>query len=313
MYLGIEIGGTKIQAGVAERAGTTFAEIDRWSVESALGAEGIRTELSRRVPKLLRRFLVRRMGVGFGGPINSRTGRCAKSHHVAGWEDFPLTAWCQERFSLPCVAANDCDVAGLAEALHGAGKGCSRVFYVTVGTGIGGGFILDGKIYPGEGIAAAEIGHLRPGLDADTPERIVEAQASGWGIAAQARQRLQQTPKSHEAQDLLDRADGEMDRLNAKLIGQAAHDGNSLAQEILTQGTRTLGWAIAQMATLLAPQAVVVGGGVSLLPEEWFWTPLRRFVEIYAFPPLRDTFELLPAMLGEEVVLHGAVALAESN
>ena len=96
----------------------------------------------------------------------------------------------QRTFGMPTAVGNDCDVAGLAEARFGAGRGRRVLFYVTVGSGIGGGLIVDGQIYRGNGVAAAEIGHLRPGLHADRPDETVESMASGWGIAAAAQSRL---------------------------------------------------------------------------------------------------------------------------
>ena len=87
-----------------------------------------------------------------------------KSHHVDGWDDYPLVDWCRRALSLPATLENDCDAAGLAEARFGAGQGRKVVLFVTVGTGIGGGLVVDGQIYRGNGHGAAEIGHLRPGL-----------------------------------------------------------------------------------------------------------------------------------------------------
>src|SRR6266699_3850633 len=126
MYLGIEIGGTKLQLG--------------------LGAgDGVLQALWR----------------GTGGPADDATRTVIKSHQIAGWDGFPLADWIADLVGLPAVLGNDADVAGLAEALFGAGKGLSPIFYITMGSGIGGGFIIDGEMYRGVGRGAAEIGHLR--------------------------------------------------------------------------------------------------------------------------------------------------------
>jgi glucokinase len=110
--------------------------------------------------------------------------------------------------------------------------------------------------------------------------------------------------------DLLERAGGELDSVTAKLVGQAAAEGNVLAADVLQRSCVVLGWAIAQVITLLAPEVVVVGGGVSLLGEDLFFAPLRQAVRRYVFPPLAEAYEIAPAALGELVVVHGAVALA---
>src|SRR5262249_40157506 len=135
---------------------------------------------------LVARYRPHAIGVGFGGPVDPERGRLIKSHQIEGWQDFPLVEWVQKAFGLPVALGNDADLAGLAEARFGAGSGRNPVFYVTVGTGIGGGFIVDGRVFRGSGLGAAEIGHLRPGLHADRPEETIESIASGWGIAAAA-------------------------------------------------------------------------------------------------------------------------------
>jgi glucokinase len=113
-----------------------------------------------------------------------------------------------------------------------------------------------------------------------------------------------------DAQNLLDRCGGNLDQLNTKIIAEAARAGNSLAAETFDRACRTIGWALAQVITLLAPSVVVMGGGVSLVGEELFFGPLRRYVGQYVFPPLAGTYEIVPAALGEEVVIYGAIALA---
>ena len=339
MFLGIEIGGTKLQLGVGAGDSATLAELRRLDVDPAEGAAGIRDSIERVGRELIKKHRVERVGYGFGGPIDAVRGRVIRSHHIDGWDDFPLTKWTREALGVEAVLGNDADMAGVAEARYGAGAGKSPVFYVTVGTGIGGGLIVDGKPFHGHGPAAAEIGHLRPGLHADRSDQTVEALASGWGIAAAAqaylsgpishqlgtfrggsrplkpemvRQHLIETEavlEEHTA-DLLRRCEGEPDELTAKIVGQAACENNPIARDILFHACQALGWAIAQVITVVSPAVVVVGGGVSLIGEEHFFRPLRQAVDRYVFPPLAGTFQVLPASLGEEMVVFGALTLA---
>jgi glucokinase len=281
---------------------------------------------------------VARIGIGFGGPVDTAAGRVTISHQVDGWRDFELAAWCRRTLGVPAVLGNDCDSAALAEARYGAGAGRQTLFYVTVGTGIGGGFVKQSILHGAGRPASAEIGHLRPGLHADRPDATVESLASGLGIADTARRRLTgevavpfpgelpgtRRPRGHGSdepwvaqrweeecrRDLLERAGGNLENVTARLVGQAAADGNQLAVEVLDRSCQVLGWAVAQMITLLAPEVVVVGGGVSLLGEELFFAPLRDAVRRYVFPPLAESYEIVPAALGEWVVVHGAIALA---
>ena len=339
MFLGIEIGGTKLQLGVGAGDGSPLVALERFEVQTERGATGILERILETAPALIERHSVRAVGVGFGGPGDVREGRVIKSHHIGGWKDFRIADWCRQKFSLPAFVANDADTAGLAEARFGAGQGASPVFYITVGTGIGGGLILDGQIYRGSGLGAAELGHLRPGLHADRPEETIESFAAGWGIAAAAqarlagpvthrlnplrselrfrrpedvRQRLIEVEEADEewAADLLERCEGQAELLTAKQVAEAAAAGNHLAQEVLGRAWQALGWGIAQMITLVAPQVVVIGGGVSLMGEDLLFKPLREEVARYVFPPFLDRYRVVPAALGEEVVLHGALALA---
>ncbi|HXD85999.1 MAG TPA: ROK family protein, partial [Urbifossiella sp.] len=164
MFLGIEIGGTKLQLGLGEGDGRLL-RLWRGNVDAAAGGEGIRQAIVRAVPELLgeagiAREQLRGIGVGFGGPTDDATQSVIKSHHIAGWHGFPLAKWLEELFGVPAVICNDADVAGLAEAVLGAGQGLSPIFYMTIGTGIGGGLIIDGEIYRGVGQGAGEVGHL---------------------------------------------------------------------------------------------------------------------------------------------------------
>jgi len=314
MYLGIEIGGTKLQLGVGSGDGRSLVALERARVDPQGGAEAIRQQIAQLGKPLVEQYDVRAIGVGFGGPVDAEAGRTIKSHQVDGWDDFPLVDWCREQFGLPTVLGNDSDLAGLGEARFGAGQGGRVVFYSNVGSGIGGALVIDGQLFRGSGGVASELGHLRPGPQAERSDQTVESIASGWAIAMAARCRVVE-PKEADSQaavDLLRYAHGQADRLTAVDVTRAAAEGNPLARSILHEAYRTYGWAIAQMVTLLAPDIVVIGGGVSLAGEELFLGPLRREVDRYVFPPLRDKFKLVAAELGEEVVVHGALALAAS-
>jgi glucokinase len=341
MYLGIEIGGTKLQLGAGRGDGALVA-LERLDVDVARGAAGILAQIETTGRALAARHKVSVIGIGFGGPVDSSSGTVVKSHHVSGWENFPLVDWCHRVLALPAVLENDCDAAGLAEARFGAGRGRKVVFYVTIGTGIGGGLAIDGRIYRAGGHGAAEIGHMRPGLHADRPELTVESLASGWGIAAAAqarlsdpishpfvplstglrgakpddvRQRLIETEEAEAeyAADLWERCGGKLDQLTAQMVTQAAGEGNEIAREVMARACQALGWAISQVITLVAPEVVVVGGGVSLADESLFLVPLRSEVDRYVFPPLAGKFQIVPAALGEQVVVHGALAAAADH
>src|SRR5215813_9953144 len=144
MYLGIEIGGTKLQLGVGPGDGE-LRGLWRGTVDVAAGPDGIRRQITAAVPDLLAQLgmdcaQLRGVGIGFGGPVDDATRTVIKSHQIQGWDNFALADWIGDLVGLPAVLGNDADVAGLGEALHGAGKGLSPIFYITIGSGIGGGF-----------------------------------------------------------------------------------------------------------------------------------------------------------------------------
>ncbi len=297
MYLGIEIGGTKLQLGLGEGDGAITA-LWRGTVNPSEGSAGIRRQIEAAIPELLARAgqdrtALRGVGIGFGGPTDDATQTVVKSHHIAGWDGFPLRDWVTELVGAPSVLCNDADVSGLAEALFGAGRGLSPLFYITVGTGIGGGLILDGEIYRGIGRGATEIGHLRPVYPrtATGHDEVVEYYAAGWGIERAARERMGQ-PRS------------------AKQVAEAARAGDPIARAILDEAVQALAEGVCSVIKLLCPRRIVIGGGVSLMGEDLFFAPLRRYVAERGLAAFAGLTDIVPAALGEEVVVHGALALA---
>jgi glucokinase len=315
MYLGIEIGGTKLQLGVSSGDSLEFKDFRRLPIDPRRGAAGIREQIAQAGRELIQRHQVQRIGIGFGGPVDAARGLTTKSHQIEGWDQFPLAAWCQSELGLPVILGNDCDVATLAETRYGAGRGKRSVFYVTVGTGVGGGFVLDGQLLGRGRPAIAEIGHLRPGVDARDPQATVESIASGWGISATTRELLAKADPSvlADAELLLRECQHDVSQLTTVLVADAAQRGNALALRALERAIQTLGWAIAQVITLIAPEVIVVGGGVAQIGEQLFFQPLRKFTAVYVFPPLKNEYQIVPAGLGEEVVVYGAIALARES
>jgi len=327
MYLGIEIGGTKLQLGLGHGDGKLIG-LWRGAVELQAGAEGIRRQILDGVSKLLEQAKlvhadIAGVGIGFGGPVDDASATVIKSHQIQGWDNFPLTNWIGDTLGWPAVLGNDADVAGLAEALLGAGKGASPIFYITIGSGIGGGFIINDEIFRGCGRGAAEIGHLRFLVGDDWGERgwhlaTLESVSSGWGIEEKLRRQARTNP--HELFTLLRLAEGKPEKITLARIGQAIREGENTgvlpdkAVKVLLEGALDhLAHAICHVLALLCPRRIVIGGGVSLLGEEVLFKPLRRLVAEQVFPPFADCYDIVPAQLGEEVVVHGALALAHQR
>ncbi|QEL19392.1 ROK family protein [Limnoglobus roseus] len=320
MFLGIEIGGTKLQLGLGRGDGKLILVEDqpvlRRTVNAADGAAGIRRQIEGAIPELLARTGVDRstilgVGIGFGGPFDDATQRTIKSHQIDGWDDFPLRDWAEGLLGVSAAIGNDADVGGLGEARFGAGQRVSPLFYITVGTGIGGGLILGGEIYRAVGRGAAEIGHLKV-LDwsrAGTPMMVaLEQIAAGPAIGLRARELAENGEAAGSL--LVEYVEGDFSKLTGELVGRAAKRKDAFALRVLREAVDALAEAISQTITLLCPQRVVIGGGVSLLGEELFFEPIRQGVADRVFPPFAGLTDIVPAALGEEVVIHGAVALA---
>jgi glucokinase len=315
-FLGIEIGGTKLQLGIGAGDGT-LAGLWRETVDAAAGPDGIRRQISRAIPELLAKSAIDRsqlggIGIGFGGPVDDTAHTIIKSHQIAGWDNSPLEQWISDLAGMPAALGNDADCAGLAEALFGAGKGLSPIFYITIGSGIGGGLIVNGEIYRGVGRGAAEIGHVRVPIPSQSGFRptILEKVASGWGIEAQARSLAVDTKR---AKKVLELANGKADQITAMHVAKAAGEGDGLALSILEQAWDSLAEGICHVVALLCPRRIIIGGGVSLSGEKLLFDPVRRLVAERVFKPFAGCFDICPAALGEEVVVHGALALARQK
>lgn len=309
MFLGIEIGGTKLQLGVSDASRADLIRLERTDVKREAGAQGILDQIRRIGLVLCEQYPIRHIGIGFGGPVED--GVATKSHQVSGWDRFPLAAWSKQQFGLPTIVENDCNVAAIAEATYGSGQGIRRVFYVTIGTGIGGGFVIDGTLYGAGAAAVAEIGHLRPGLDFISPADTVESLASGLGMAQRARNLLWEGCE-FDTSIIRTIAGEKIDALSAKQLVLAREQGCPFAKFITDEATRTLGWAIAQMSTLLAPEIVVCGGGVTL-SGSWFLEQVQRHAKQYVFSPLASNVRIEPTKLDENSVVIGAILLASQN
>jgi glucokinase len=320
LHVGIEIGGTKLQAAVGAADGRVL-RLARRSVDPHAGAAGIRAAL----PPLLAALLagagvawhaVGAVGIGFGGPVDAQAGIVLRSFQVAGWDGFPLADWAQQTWGRPTVIANDAATAGLAEAMLGAGRGARRVFYVTIGSGIGGGWIVDGRIDHGQGIGMAELGHTYvPDPQTGAPVEL-ESVCSGWAIGRRARAALAASGPVAGGEagrvPLLLQLAPSLAEVDARTVYAAAEAGDAIAGGILQETTATLGLALANVIALFHPQVIVIGGGVSLMGPR-FWEGLRAEVARRALSAYFGSVRIAPAALGEEVVPVGALCLAAAS
>jgi len=256
------------------------------------------------------------VGVSFGGPVDYREGVVRLSHHVAGWANYPLRDRLAERFGAPAVVDNDANVAALGEHRYGAGRGVDDLMYITVSTGVGGGWVLGGRPWRGHDGMAGEIGHTV--ADANGPVCLcgkrgcVERLASGPYMAADyaaAPARADHRPRTTDDSQQSDRGPSPVVRrpLTGQDVAEQAAAGDALASKILMRGARALGVGIGNAANLVNPQRFVLGGGVTKAGDAW-WAETRRAAVATALPEVM--FDIVPAELGDNAPLWGALALA---
>ncbi len=311
LLLALDFGGTKLSAAMARRGAREWLALER-SVSPLV--KDARYEYATMLA-LARGLLGDRrpaaVGVSFGGPVDAARGRVILSHHVAGWEDTPLRDQLQAAFGAPVSIDNDANVAALGEYKFGAGQGCASLLYVTVSTGVGGGWVIDGKIFSGADSMAGEIGHTV--VDLQGPPCVcgrrgcVEIMACGPAIARDARARLVAEPAAGAALRAL--IGNDLDALTAEYVARAANDGDELAGAVIDAAARALGFGIGTAITLMNPARVVIGGGVTKSGERW-WSVVRAAARANTLPQMR--VDLVPAALGDDAPLWGAITLAEN-
>jgi len=256
-FVGIEIGGTKLQLVLGDEA-ATIQERRKFIIERNRGAAGIRKQIEQALPALINHRSIAAIGVGFGGPVDWRDGRICRSHQIEGWSEFDLGGWLQQLTGAGALVDNDGNIAALGEARHGAGVNSNPVFYVTLGSGVGGGLVVDGKIYHGATPGEAEIGHLR----LDRGGTIVEKRCSGWAVDAKIRDL-----KTKEPGSLLSRLAGQADGGEAKHLTAALQQGDAAAQRIVEETAEDLAFALSHVVHLFHPEIIVIGGGLSHVGE----------------------------------------------
>lgn len=242
------------------------------------------------------------VGVSFGGPVDYATGVVRLSHHVRGWENTSLRDALAQEFSCPAAVDNDANVAALGEHRFGAGRGVTDMMYVTVSTGVGGGWILGGRPWRGHAGLAGEIGHTV--IDPAGPlclcgkRGCVERLASGPYMGRDYEEGQGRKGAGEQ---------GSRGRLTGKDVAEAAAGGDAVARAILLRGAWSLGVGIGNAANLMNPQRFVLGGGVTKAGAAW-WAEVRRAAAATALPEVR--FDIVPAALGDDAPLWGALALA---
>lgn len=298
MNVGIEIGGTKLQIATGDPSTGNIEQIFRYQVDKTQGASGILAQIEQILQALP--YPASRIGIGFGGPVNRATGVIATSHQIGGWSGFELLQWFKDRFDASVLMDNDANVAALGEAHFGTGKDYKQFFYITLGSGVGGGLVCNGALYHGNVPGEAEVGLLQ----LDREGNSLESFCSGWALDAKIRALLPSLPSESPLKQLV----GSQQSGEAQFLLPALIQGDPYAAELLQEYADTLAWGLSHVVHLFNPQIIVLGGGVSLIGEA-----LRVRVQEALPKYLVKAFQPGPlvalAELNEETVLVGALCL----
>lgn len=309
LAIGVDLGGTKIAATLVDPTGLVLARA-RQETRPEEGVEPVIERICRAAQELVSRVSRDRIlgvGVGAAAMTDSLRGVVIQASNL-GWKDVPLRQLVQERLDLPTFVDKDTNVAALAEHRFGAGRGARQLFYVTIGTGIGGGMILDGRVYHGASQGAGDFGHIT--LVPEGPlcgcgnVGCLEALASGPAIARQAVEAIHQGRQSHIA----DLVQGKLETISAETVGAAAKESDPLALELFAKAGYYLGLGLAIYINLNNPEVIIIGGGVAAVGE-LLLESVRATVQRYALPLSARMARIAPAMLGEDVGAIGAAAL----
>jgi glucokinase len=301
--IGLDIGGTKCALGV-EMSGGGVVEVARF----ATAAPDV--TLARFAAEIRKLTLTdeRYFGVSCGGPLDAARGVIQSPPNLPGWEDVSICAWLTEQFGGRARLMNDANACALAEWREGAGRGARTMVFLTMGTGMGGGLVIDGRLLEGVSGNAGEVGHLR--LAADGPigygkAGSFEGFCSGGGIAQLARTRLSE----FRGQSVLQSVDSA--KISARDVGVAADAGDAFALALWREVGARLGQGLALLIDILNPDRIVIGG---IFPrvEHHLAAAMRDVIGREALPTSARDCRIVPAALGEEIGSRAAVAIART-
>jgi glucokinase len=324
LIIGVDIGGTKVAAGLVDHSGVIVGQ-SRTAMVATDAARGLAAvaaaieDLRSRSGSLGNGGQPHAIGICAPGPLNPRTGVVINPPNLPGWHNFPLAEEIRKLYPAAQVKIdNDANAAALAEAKWGAGRNCRNVFYATIGTGIGTGFVIDGKVYHGRTGLATEGGHV--GVDLNGPQcacgkrGCIETLAAGPAIARRARAKLaMQSARSDAGKSaLLAMAGGKPDGVTSEMVAKCYAAGDSLAKEVMHETLDLLAYWLGNVIDLLEPDVIVIGGGVSSMLGPFLEQIRARWVGACLSPYPHET-PLVLAHYKEDAGIAGAAALCDTN
>lgn len=313
--IGFDIGGTKSAVLLAktDESGITFcgrreiATTSDWNYILGILCEGAKQIAQENDVELDSRTCM--AGISCGGPLSADRRLISSPPNLPGWDEVPVTGYLEKRLGIPASMENDADACALAEWRYGAGRGCNSMVFLTFGTGLGAGLILDGRLYRGAGGMAGEVGHIR--LETDGPEGYgkrgsFEGFCSGGGIGRLTLQYVEQEKRKGRIPAF---AQDEQTVITAKMVAEAAKAGDADAMEIYRISGREFGKGVSILIDLLNPERIVAGS-IYARCRDLLEAPMSEEIRKEALLQSRNACRILPAQLGEQIGDYGAVMAA---
>jgi len=310
--IALDIGGSQFRVGLFDHEGRRLLVMEG-ETSRAGGREWMQAQIREKCRALLGKTdrPVGACGVSFGGPVDF-PGQRVRSIHTPGWEDFPLGRWSRETLGMPCRVDNDANAGALGEWRLGAGKGTRSMAYITLSTGIGGGLVLDGKVFHGKDSLAGEIGDI-PVSDSGVicacgARGCLETFCSGTAIASRGQEWAVRRPES--VSRLLELSGGRAEDISARAVMQASAEGDSVAVGIVEEAARWLARVLLTMIRIINPERIVLGGGVAQAGMVLL-NPVHEFLREFSSPTIGYSTEIVLAQLGNYSPLYGGAAMAQ--
>jgi glucokinase len=314
--IGIDIGGTKCRVSLGNQKDGALAIEGSREARSTAGcsAGDMLNRLLRDVGSLAGDGgeKIEAIGISCGGPLDQDRGIILSPPNLPGWNEIHITEFFQNQTGIPAYLYNDANAGALAEWKYGAGRGCRNLVFITFGTGIGAGLILDGRLYSGASGQAGEIGHLRltdygpPGYG---KMGSLEGFCSGGGIVKLARSMVEAELQQGRAPGFCPTSEA-LEGISAKTLGDAAEGGDPLARRIYQEVGTKLGLGLSVLIDVLNPEIIIIGS-IFTRSKELLWPAAREVIEREALPLAREVCRVEPSVLGDEIGNYAALAAAQ--
>lgn len=313
IFLGLDIGGTKCSVVVGDTSFTIKKKII-FETRVERGYEAILSEFREHIDRLLVEFSdyrLRRIGISCGGPLDSKKGYIYSPPNLPGWDNVPITEIFSKKYGVETAVQNDANACALAEWLMGAGKGTSNMIFLTFGTGMGSGLILNGRLYSGTNDLGGEVGHIRlakTGPVGYGKAGSFEGFCSGGGIAQLAKSIVSEKLKNNQPVGFCPSTEM-ISEIDTKMVALAAVAGDPVANEIIGISADYLGQGLSILIDILNPECIVIGSIYSR--NELLFKPLiDQVLQIEAIPSALGVCRIKPAQLGDSIGDYAALCVA---